>query len=25
MLMLEDGWERPLDAILAWADRAVPR
>lgn len=25
MLMLEDGWQRPLDAILAWIDRAAPR
>jgi pimeloyl-ACP methyl ester carboxylesterase len=25
MLMLEDGWERPLDAILGWMDRVVPR
>jgi pimeloyl-ACP methyl ester carboxylesterase len=24
MLMLEEGWERPFDAILAWIDRAVP-
>src|SRR5262249_44577027 len=25
MLMLEDGWQRPLDAILGWLDRAAPR
>jgi pimeloyl-ACP methyl ester carboxylesterase len=25
MLMLEDGWERPLGAILGWMDRTVPR
>jgi pimeloyl-ACP methyl ester carboxylesterase len=25
MLMLEDGWERPLEAILGWMDRSVPR
>ncbi|HKZ04967.1 MAG TPA: alpha/beta hydrolase [Methylomirabilota bacterium] len=25
MLMLEDGWERPFDAILTWLERAVGR
>jgi pimeloyl-ACP methyl ester carboxylesterase len=25
MLMLEDGWERPFDAILTWLDRAIGR
>jgi hypothetical protein len=25
MLMLEDGWERPLASILTWMDRATPR
>ena len=24
MLMLEDGWQRPLDAILGWIDRTAP-
>src|SRR4029453_5542393 len=25
MLMLEDGWQRPLDAIPGWVDRTAPR
>lgn len=25
MLMLEDGWERPFNAVLAWMDRTVGR
>jgi hypothetical protein len=25
MLMLEDGWQRPLDAILGWLARVAPR